>query len=349
MNTAFNLPPAKRDGELLDTATANKLIEAVNRLAAIQVQTVRASGMVKSGLLVSKENAVLALAYRDAANVLGTAATIDLVTPYSGRRGTRVQNGRSGSGGTILINGDGDIQAIPSTRSGGIGTRKTATGAVVKVDGVQKTISSIFIMIGGAYIQFGFSSVSYLTLPTIPIDGTMTPYADLTTAQDALTNKVANCITEYSPYNGPGQTRNSISASQNLINTVVSLNDSLSGFFTNSNMLIVFRLTAGGNVSIGYNVVLTGATGGSVSADLYRADQTTLQDSDFAVYGAGGGSGTLTVTVPDNADYYLLLGYGGDGTDLTVAFTVTPPAADLILGLVRAAWDNGGTTEYVYC
>jgi len=190
----------------------------------------------------------------------------------------------------------------------------------------------------------------FLTLPGLLIDATDTPYADQTTAQTALTDQTVGCIAEYAIYGGgPGETRNAITASQNGTTTVVTLTDDISGFVTSSNMLIGFRLSAAGNVSIGYDLALTGATSGAVTADLYQDDQATLEDTATASTGSGGGTGTLTVTVPDNGTYYLLFSYGGDGTDLTIEWVITPPATDLRLCDVRAAWDDSGTTKYEAC
>lgn len=142
--SAFDLPLIKKDGALLNTERGNAFIQAINRLANMTVRTVRTAGMIKSGLQIADENAVLMLAYRDAANVLGTAATVDIVTPYSGKRALGTQNGRNGSGGTIVIDTDGTTTIIPPTRSGGIGTRKSSVSAKVKVGGVQKNITSIY-------------------------------------------------------------------------------------------------------------------------------------------------------------------------------------------------------------
>ncbi len=154
MKTVPDIAPVKRDGELLNAERANQIIKAINRLAAMRVQAIRVSGMEKSELHVSEENALLALAYRDAANVLGTAATVDIITPYSGKFSFRTENGRAGSGGSIIVASDGTAQVIPPARSGGIGTRRTIASASVKVGGVQKSIASGYIKRGGVWIDF---------------------------------------------------------------------------------------------------------------------------------------------------------------------------------------------------
>ena len=96
---------------------------------------------------------MLALAYRDAANVLGTAATVDIVTPYSGRRGLRVRNGRGGSGGTVIVNDDGTVDVIPPERfSFGNGALKPTLGIKYKRNGSWNSVASAQIKIDGDWI-----------------------------------------------------------------------------------------------------------------------------------------------------------------------------------------------------
>lgn len=197
--------------------------------------------------------------------------------------------------------------------------------------------------------------VCYLTMPTLIIDGSETPYADLSTAQTALTDYAPGCIGEFSPWVGPGRTRGTYTASQNVTTKVVSFSDDQTGIIPEGTFLIAFKLDASGNVTVDYDMALTLSDSGAVTIELYQSDQTTLEDSDTVALGSSGGTGTLTVTVPDTSVYYLKVTYTAVATDgestNTMIFSadINPPDADLNLCAVRAAWDDSGTTAYEAC
>lgn len=358
MNTAFNLAKVKRDGELLIAERANALIEAANRLATMQVRTVRTAGMPKSGLLISKENAVLALAYRDAANVLGTAATVDIVIPN--RRSNRTANGRNGSGGTIITNSDNTISVISTTASGGIGSVKAATGAFVKVDGQQKTITDFYVMIGNAYVQFGFSGGAscYITLPTVLMNGTDTPYASQALAQAALTDYVAGCMVQQNPP-ASGEQVDLFTAS--FASSVLSIARTHS-VTTNPEVgagavLFSCNVTALGGLQIDYTLNANVAPHiMGLAVQVYAvADVVTPVDTDSDTQlDVASISGTFNLTVPSDGVYYVFMSYGiyssGGSPVTSLAYTGDHSSGGaLSICAARAAWDNGGTTEYVYC
>lgn len=129
------LAKTQYDGQLLSTKAGNEMLKAANRLATVEVRTTRAGGMERSGMMVSEENAVLTLAFRDARSVLGSGAGVDIITdgtnPYY----------RPGGDGTISIDPNtGTICGIPA----GGGDCTDTTRVLANLDGTVSEVQAIY-------------------------------------------------------------------------------------------------------------------------------------------------------------------------------------------------------------
>lgn len=196
--------------------------------------------------------------------------------------------------------------------------------------------------------------VCYLTLPTLLIDGDETPYADLSTAQAALTDLVAGCMVQQSPTNNDvvfsasmtGETLN-ISREED-----ATIDPELAG----AAVLFACQATAAGGIAIDYAVNTNAAPSVlGISVAVYaESDLVTPVDSDSdGAPDVSTLSGTFNLTIPSDGVYLVFITYGvapGDDPILSMDLTAScSSGAAWSICEARAAWDDSGTTAYEAC
>lgn len=170
------------------------------------------------------------------------------------------------------------------------------------------------------------------------------PYADLTTAQTAITDQTANCIA-YADYGG-GDTAKSISASFDgtTITSTVHTEVSAPSLSLRADAYFSVSLLSGATLSIPFTLT----TDGSPQAYAGLLNCTTgVEESTDTQFS---GSGTLVVVAPADGEYVLdVRGAGTFGivTSVDMAFTVT---CDMVYWVnpVIALWDDSATTRNLW-
>jgi len=193
----------------------------------------------------------------------------------------------------------------------------------------------------------------FITLPTLLYDGTTTPYADLAEATAAINDRTADCLIEYNPQNGPGQSQGAVTAS--VASGVLSVSNTATSPVSSPlspNGLCRVYLTAASDLAVSYNIFTSGASVElGVTVSLWEDDGSTLVDDQTNSSPAGTTlSGTFNFTVPADGYYYVILNSSGvfiaDPFSMTAQFTANGGGnADFCT--VRAAY--GGTPSYLIC
>ena len=187
-----------------------------------------------------------------------------------------------------------------------------------------------------------------LTMPTLLIDGTTSPYADSSAAAAAIADQAFNCLLE-----ALASSTNRVSLTASVASGTMTINESLSESPVVGSDSFITRvyLLAASDLGYTYNVSVD-TTSLSYSIDLYEDDGSTLVDSasDSDPFGSSiSGSGTLTV--PSDGYYYVKITVAGTpafpaATSLTFSGTLVGGASAVFCG-IRAAY--GGTPDYLVC
>lgn len=165
------------------------------------------------------------------------------------------------------------------------------------------------------------------------------PYADLTTAETAITDNTDACIAYYE-----ASTLSSLTASFDGTTLVMDGVDAASGPGASLLFYASVSLLAGQTLSAAYVVT----TDGSLSIDpiftLYRCDAATVVDTDTDA----ATSGTLTVTADVDGEYYIFLNSAATGaTNFSMNNDITCSGTWWVNPVI-AQWDDSGTTRSLW-
>ncbi len=158
------------------------------------------------------------------------------------------------------------------------------------------------------------------------------PYADYATAATAIADQTDNCIGYYSV----GESLGGLTATFDGTTLGLTGIDGGGGLGSSVAMFASVSLLAG--------QVLSGAftSGGTLTAlALFKCGESSPVDSDSD----SGASGTLTVTAPDDGEYFIAINSSAfDSGSLTVAFSITCSGVFWVNPVI-ALWDDSGTTR----
>lgn len=184
-----------------------------------------------------------------------------------------------------------------------------------------------------------------LTMPTLLIDGTTSPYADSSAAAAAIADQASSgCYAEGRPQGSDTRTTFSSSFSSGTLDVQQDYSWTVNPV---NQFAIRMYLTSADGLSVSFDFVTTGGTGMATSAlVLYEDDQTTVIDSDS---GSGNRSGTFAPSIATDGYYWLKtttsdLPFGSGTSAITISVT---GGASFLPCTVRAAY--GGTPDYLVC
>lgn len=190
----------------------------------------------------------------------------------------------------------------------------------------------------------------WLTMPTLLIDSTETPYADETTAQAAIDDQAYDCLLE-----AVAAATNRTSLTASLSGGQMTINEQLddSPFVGGDSFVTRCYLTAANGLDYSYNVSVDSANVNYL-IQLYEDDGTTLVDSfnDFDFMGSSiSGSGNLAFSA-DGYHYVKIFVSSGPAitpsTSLTFSGTIDGGSGASYCP-IRAAYDDGVGTSYLIC
>lgn len=184
----------------------------------------------------------------------------------------------------------------------------------------------------------------FLTMPTLLIDSTTIPYADMATAAAAIADQTGTgCYVEGRPQGS--DTRTTFTSSFTSGTLAVTSAYTTSGPPIDS-VLMRLYLTVADGLSVVYTLSTTGGFGPICSLQLYQDDQSTLVDQ--VSISSHTASGTFAPTIPADGYYWLKVGVSdlamGGATSIDLSIT---GGSSLQPCTARAAY--GATPDYVIC
>ncbi len=175
----------------------------------------------------------------------------------------------------------------------------------------------------------------------------LTPYVDYNTAAGVITNYVASCqLYAIEGGGGTGQ------LDTYTINVSANIAISLSSATLQRGLgWIGLSLKSGDTVTVAATVTTDGtnpARPAFINATLYECDGTqSATDSDAGT--ETGVTGTLSLAVPADGEYFLLFEGGGAGDATSFSYSSTISFSDTYnVNPVIAQWDDGGTTRNLW-